>query len=189
MKVKKEDLPDDVTLRDHEYDGIQEYDQKLPNWWLFTFYIAIAWFAVGWLVYYQLPFATETDEERLNGQLALIDLKMKEELEGMMASLTDESLLEMSKDPNHVSAGKAIFETKCIACHGQDLSATLNGMQLPGVPLNDDEWKYGGKPLDILNIVTNGSPDVTKGMVPWKGQLGPSEIAQVVAFVLSHHNE
>lgn len=187
--IDKDDLPEDVTLRDHEYDGIQEYDQKLPNWWLFTFYIAIAWFVVAWVAYYQLPFRTATDEEALAGQLALIEIRKNQELEGMLAELTDETLLEMSKDAAHTDAGKAIFEAKCVACHGVDLSATLNGMQLPGVPLNDAEWKYGGKPLEILNIVTNGSPDVTKGMVPWKGQLSASQIVQVVAYVLSHQPE
>lgn len=40
----------EVVLREHEFDGIQEYDQKLPNWWLFTFYIAIVWFLVHWCV-------------------------------------------------------------------------------------------------------------------------------------------
>ena len=42
----------EIILREHEYDGIQEYDQKLPNWWLFTFYGAIAWFIGHWAVYY-----------------------------------------------------------------------------------------------------------------------------------------
>lgn len=182
-----EDLPKDVVLREHEYDGIQEYDQKLPNWWLFTFYIAIAWFIVAWLVYYQLPFHAPTDHERLSGELAYIEQKKKEELDRMMAKIDDDALFEMSRELNHVNSGQAIFETKCAACHGVDLSATLNGINLPGVPLNDEEWLYGGKPLEIMNIVTNGSPDITKGMVAWKGQLAPTEIAQVVAYILSHH--
>jgi cytochrome c oxidase cbb3-type subunit 3 len=103
----------------------------------------------------------------------------------MLASLSNESLKEMSTDATHTGAGKAIFETKCAACHGLDLSAKLGGIQLPGLPLNDTEWKYGGKPLEIMNIVTNGSPDITKGMIAWKTQMSPSEIAQVVSYILS----
>ena len=187
--MSNQDDKDKATKQDrlieHSYDGIQEYDQKLPNWWLFTLYIMMVWFVIAWFIYYQTTIPTLTDHERIDGKIAVIEEKKKAELESMLASLSNESLKGMSADATHTAAGKAIFETKCAACHGLDLSAKLGGIQLPGLPLNDTEWKYGGKPLEIMNIVTNGSPDVTKGMIAWKTQLGPSEIAQVVAYILS----
>jgi cytochrome c oxidase cbb3-type subunit III len=183
MSQKEND--NEITIREHVYDGIQEYDQKLPNWWLFTLYITMVWFVIAWFVYYQTPMRTLTDEERVDGQIAVIEEKKKAELEAMLASISNESLKEMSADASHTASGKAIFETKCAACHGFDLSATLNGIPLPGVPLNDSEWKYGSTPLEIMKLVTEGSPDLTKGMIPWKTQLGGAEIAQVVAYILS----
>jgi len=174
----------DIKLREHVYDGIEEYDQKLPNWWLFTLYITIVWFIIYWVGYYQLPLGLKSDTEKIDSAIAAIEEKKQAELEEMMASINNDSLKEMATDASHVAAGEAIFQTKCIACHGADLSATLNGIPLPGVPLNDAEWNYGSTPLEIMNIVTNGSPDVTKGMIAWSTQLSPAEIAQVVAYIL-----
>lgn len=182
---KKSNPSDEIILREHTYDGIEEYDQKLPNWWLFTLYITIVWFIFAWVAYYQLPLDLLSDHQKLDLKIAAIEEKKQAELETMMASLTNESLVEMSTDESHVSAGEGIFQTKCMACHGADLTATLGGIQLPGVSLVDAEWKYGDKPLDMMNIVTNGSPDVTKGMIAWNTQLSPSEIAQVVAYIVS----
>lgn len=182
---QKKNADNEITIREHVFDGIQEYDQKLPNWWLFTLYITMVWFVIAWFVYYQTPVRTLTDEERVDSRIAVIEEKKKAELEAMLASLSNESLKEMSADSTHTGAGRAIFETKCAACHGVDLSAKLNGAPLPGVPLNDTEWKYGGAPLEIMKLVTEGSPDLTKGMIAWKTQLSASEIAQVVAYILS----
>lgn len=182
---KSSDTSDGITLREHVYDGIEEYDQKLPNWWLFTLYITMVWFVIAWVAYYQLPVNAPTDYEKLHKEIAQIESKKQAELEKMLASIDDDSLLEMSKDPNHTSAGQAIFESKCAACHGVDLTAKLGGVNLPGVPLNDSEWIYGGHPLQIMYTVTNGSPDITKGMIAWKAQLSPSEIAQVTSYILS----
>jgi len=182
---KQDPTSDKITIREHVFDGIQEYDQKLPNWWLFTLYITIVWFVVAWFAFYQSPFRFQTDEERIDGQIAIIEAKKTAELETMLASLSDDALREMSTDATHTGSGKAIYEAKCAACHGLDLSAKLGGIQLPGVALNDSEWKYGSTPLEIMRLVTEGSPDLTKGMIPWKTQLSPSEIAQVVSYILS----
>lgn len=184
---KNKNVADGPVLRDHVYDGIQEYDQKLPNWWLATFYVTIVFFVVYWFLYYQLNLFAD-DDERVGKAVAVIQTKKATELEKLMASLDDEVLWEMSENPTILSAGKEIYMATCVACHGADLSATLGGVKLPGEPLNDSEWKYGGNPMDVFNIVKNGSPDITKGMVAWEPALGPKKVAEVVAYVLSHHD-
>jgi cytochrome c oxidase cbb3-type subunit III len=171
------------TLRGHVYDGIQEYDQKLPNWWLFTWYITMVWFVVAWLAYYQLGYG-RTDAERIGEQLAKVEAVRAKELE----AIDDKKLWEMSRTPEVVEAGKATFMATCVACHAADLSAHLAGVKLPGLPLNDTEWKHGGNPIQLMTIVRKGAPDITKGMASWES-LGVKKITEVVAFIMSHHKE
>lgn len=176
--------PSGPTLRDHVYDGIQEYDQKLPNWWLFTWYICIAWFVIAWVVYYQLR-SGESDIERIDKAIAVVDAARAKDLAGV----DDDKLWAMSKDPAVVAAGQATFTTTCVACHAPDMSAHIAGVKLPGLPLNDKEWKHGGNPTQLLTIVRKGAPDLTKGMPPWEPQLGIKRVIEVVAFILSKHEK
>ena len=180
-KVAPEPLEPGVILREHVYDGIQEYDQKLPNWWLWTLYITIIWFVAYWIGYYHLGWF-RSDIERVDARIAVI-----EEKKAMLATLDDDSLWEMSEDAQMVSAGKVIFQAKCVVCHAEDLSGVKDGIKLPGLPLNDSEWKHGSEPMKVFGIVTNGSPDPLAGMIAWKNELSPSDIAKVVAFILDHH--
>lgn len=175
---------DGPVLREHIYDGIQEYDQKLPNWWLFSWYITIVWFVIAWLAYYQLNLG-RSDTDKIDLVLAGIKEVQLKELE----KITDEKLWAMSRDPQVVSAGAATYATTCVACHAPDLSAHLAGAKLPGLPLNDSEWKHGGNPLQVLNLVRKGAPDLTKGMPAWEPQLGLGRVVEVVAFVLSKHKQ
>lgn len=186
MEPNKPTSSNEPTLRDHVYDGIQEYDQKLPNWWLFTLYIAIVWFVLHWVWYYQLGFGSS--------DTAVIDQAMAEmqvARDKQMETITDKKLWEMSRDPAVVAAGKATFMTPgmCVTCHGTELNGMLAGAKLPGLPLDDQQWKYGGTPTEIFKIVRKGSPDITKGMAAWEIVLGMKKVSEVVAYVLSHHHE
>ena len=69
--------PGEVVLREHEYDGIQEYDQKLPNWWLFTLYTAIIFFIVAWVIYYQTSLV-KTDQQTVTSAISAIQEEKKE---------------------------------------------------------------------------------------------------------------
>lgn len=172
------------VLREHVYDGIQEYDQKLPNWWLFSWYITMVFFVIAWVAYYQFGIGM-SDEKEIETAMARIAEYQQKELE----QIDDDKLWAMAKDEKLVAAGAATYNTTCVACHAADLSAHLGGAKLPGLPLNDREWKHGGSPTEILTVVRKGSPDVTKGMPPWEPQLGLQRVVEVVAYVLSKHEK
>lgn len=184
----------EVILREHEYDGIQEFDQKLPNWWLFTFYFAIVWFVVYWALYYHTG-TYKTDQQKIIEQLTALEEQKSAALAEALESITDEALInEWASDGAIVASGEAIYTTNCIACHAADLSATMlvgdQKIPLPGMALNDGEWKYGGKPLDLFKIINEGTPPESPGhngakMQPWGQMLSPKQIAEVTAFLIS----
>lgn len=171
----------DDKLRPHVYDGIQEYDNRLPNWWLWTFYGAVIISVIYWFSFYNAEMM-KSDQQQIGEKLAAVE---KARLEAL-GELSNDVLWQMSRNPGFVSAGEEIYREKCIACHGPDLKA---GAGLAGVDLVDSEWKWGNNPMSVYKVVTDGSPDKTKGMQSWINELGPQKVSQVVAFVLSHHNE
>lgn len=85
-------------------------------------------------------------------------------------------------DPNDpLAAGRAIFETNCVACHGADMTGGI------GPNLVDTEWIHGGTLDDIKTVITNGVPD--KGMITWGPILGEEKVGQVAEYVLAKNRE
>lgn len=171
--VKQEDLPEGVILRDHVVDGIQEYDQRLPMWWLIILFGVMIFSIIYWIV---------IDDRRFEGG---IDPALEVKLEALNSArlansidVTNDALFwEMAANDSFVSAGKASYEANCVACHGQDLQGGI------GFNLVDGEWIHGSNPSEIYISVSQGFPD--KGMLPWENILGQKRIAEVVAYVLS----
>ncbi len=189
----------EVVLRDHEYDGIQEYDQKLPNWWLVIFIAATVFAAGYWIAYYQFNWL-KTDIEKIEESMAEIRANQEKALLEMLDQLNNDVIVkEWATNPEYVSTGKEVYQVNCIGCHGEDLSgkiATGGGqfVTLPGLPLTDGEWKYGAQPMDIFKIINEGTPADSSGhnnakMEAWGKKLPPVQIAKVTAYIVRENAE
>jgi len=172
----------DEPIRPHSFDGIQEYDKRLPNWWLLTFYGAIVFAFVYWF-YFKHSGVPVEDGPRVEAEIAQIEAAR---LSSGASLLKDEDLWKMSRNPVVVDAGKATFTTNCVACHLASLKGKAENPTAVGANLLSTKWITGGKPLELVGTVTRGTQ---RGMPPWGPVLGTKKVSEVVAYVLSHHQE
>jgi cytochrome c oxidase cbb3-type subunit 3 len=162
---------------DHNYDGIRELDNKLPPWWTSLFYITIV-FAVVYFVYYEV-FDGPTQIDEYETEVAIADKEIAE-FKKNNKDLIDAGTVELLTEPSDLAAGKAVFTANCVACHKDDGGGGI------GPNLTDDYWILGGGIKNVFHTISEGGR-AGKGMIPWKTDLKPSEIAQVASYVLSLH--
>ena len=155
----------------HVYDGIEEMDNRLPNWWLGILWGTIV-FAFGYWMYYHV---TGSGPDQLGEYRAEAAEFAKRSAGNKPAS--DELLLALAGDPSTTGAGKAAFQQNCAACHGAD------GQGLIGPNLTDTFWLYGGKPVAIHKSIADGV--VAKGMPAWERTLGAERVRAITAYVLT----
>ena len=170
-----------ITLRPHTYDGIQEYDQRLPNWWLYTLYGAIAFAIVFWFAH-MIARVLPTNEALVEARLAEIAAV---KLASSIDVTNDRLFWDMSRNPVFVDAGKQTFNSLCVACHLASLKGKGENPAAVGPNLTDQAWLHGGTPKEIYATVSKGV--LAKGMPAWEPVLGQKKTAEVVAYVLSHH--
>lgn len=156
-------------LLEHSYDGIEEYDNPMPRWWVITFWATIV-FAVAYALNLGGIGAGPGRIAAYEEDMAAFRAAHPE------ANAPDPAaLLAAVADPAAVAEGKAIFAKNCIACHGSDGGGVI------GPNLTDDYWIHGGKIEEIGAIIVAGVP--AKGMPTWGKILNPKEVEEVVAYV------
>ena len=167
--------PVEDALRPHSYDGIHEYDKRLPRWWLLTLYGSMVFAAFYWAYYEAYGFGL-TPAAKLEMHMAENALRAAQK----SGVLDDGSLWKMSHDTAVLAAGKVTYETTCAACHQPAMTGLI------GPNLVDNQWIHGGKPMDSYKIINEGV--LAKGMPAWGPLLGQQKMTEVVAYIFAHHH-
>ncbi|HEX7478074.1 MAG TPA: cbb3-type cytochrome c oxidase N-terminal domain-containing protein [Polyangiales bacterium] len=165
---RKDAIAGDIV---HEYDGIEEADNELPMWWIAIFVGSIVFGAAYWLIYESYHAAPSAREE-----LAVAEAEQRKKA-GVVG---DEDLMLASKNQAAVSAGKSVFTTNCVACHGDKAEGKI------GPNLTDGFWLHGGAPASIFATIKDGVP--AKGMPTWGPVLGAGTVKNVAAYILTLRN-
>ncbi|SEF74997.1 cytochrome c oxidase cbb3-type subunit 3 [Halpernia humi] len=168
-------------LIDHGFDGIMELDNQLPKWWLGLFYFGCAFCAIYmasfWLTDFAHPVKEYDDEYKM--QTAAVAEYMKNVPQATLETAV------FSED--NVEAGKEVFQTNCVTCHGE------GGRGGIGPNLTDKYWINQPEKTLFKNVfwmVENGSPN-NPTMQAWgkNGVVSGNDIQNVAAYVYHINQE
>ena len=163
----------------HVWDeDLVELNNPLPRWWLYMFYITIA-FAVGYLILYPglgsyqgLLGWTEVGQHEAEVKAA------EAQVAPMYDKFLKQDIAALAQDKDAMKTGERLFVNYCAVCHGSDARGAR------GFPnLRDDDWLYGGSPEAIKTTIMYGR----NGMMPaWEGPLGGEQgVNDVANYVMS----
>ncbi|WP_298496255.1 cytochrome-c oxidase, cbb3-type subunit III [uncultured Maritimibacter sp.] len=192
------DKKHDVGTTGHEWDGIKEFNNPLPRWWVWTFYATIVW-GIGYTIAYPawplingatpgvLGYSTRTEVATEIDRFAEMNAEVKAELAAM--DVTEIAGNEAVQN-YAIQSGRATFATYCSQCHGRGADGVAEGNGYPN--LLDDDWLWGGDIEAITYTVTHGirngtDDDARFSEMPAFGDdyLSDEEITNVVAYVRS----
>jgi cytochrome c oxidase cbb3-type subunit 3 len=160
------------SILDHAYDGIQEYDNPLPRWWLAIFWLTIV-FSPLYILYFHFGGGLLATEKYDAEMVAYYDRQAEQLL--ALGDINEKTLVDLTADTSMMNSGKKIFQTKCATCHG------MFGEGGIGPNLTDQYWLHGAQLMNIYATVRDGVP--AKGMLSWERQLRPAELMAVAAYV------
>jgi len=197
---RRRDKPQEPKTTGHSWDGIEEYDNPMPRWWLWTFYATIiwgVWYVIAYPAWPLVQGATEgyknwSTRENVATEIAAAEAANSEINERLvsaeLASIPDNDELRTYA----TSAGASVYQTWCAQCHGSGAA----GAQVGGYPnLLDNDWLWGGTVEDIHYTIAHGirnedDPDARYSQMPAYGDMFETEeIDQVVNYVMSMSRE
>jgi len=144
----------------HEWDGIKELDNPVPNWWRLILWATVIWSIGYWVAYPAWPLISNHTKGMLGyssraDAAAEVSAARKAQA-GFRAKLETASLEQIRTQPDllefALAGGRSAFNVNCSQCHGSGAQG------FSGYPnLNDDEWLWGGSLADIQKTITHGA--------------------------------
>jgi cytochrome c oxidase cbb3-type subunit 3 len=161
----------------HVWDeDLGEYNNPLPRWWAWLFYLTV-FFSLGYLALYpglgsykgllgwtQLG---QLDQENAHAQAAYGPLYDR---------FAAQDVADLAKDPAALAIGQKLFLNHCAQCHASDGGGSRS---FPN--LTDRDWLYGGSAQAVKTTITEGR---NGAMPPFGEALGDQGVRDVADYVL-----
>jgi len=163
-------------LLDHNFDGIQEYDNPLPPWWVYLFVLSIIWGGV-YFFYYHISGLGPSSKDEYAQEIKDYETKYASLIKAENSVDWNNPNFEPVTDKAKIDKAKSLFLKNCVACHG---NAGEGGI---GPNLTDDYWIHGNTINDIAKTIALGVPE--KGMITWKTSLKKDDIVSLASFILT----
>jgi len=159
----------------HDFDGIEEYDNPLPKWWLYMFIGTIIFGLVYLLLYPGLGSFKGLLGWTQEGQWQAQVDEAQEKYGPLYAELAATPIETLAEDYKAITMGQRLFDNNCAVCHGSTARGSF------GFPnLTDDAWQYGGTPEKIKETLLYGRQ---AAMPAWEAIIGSEGITQVSHYV------
>lgn len=192
--MKKDQKPA-VPTTGHEWDGIEELNNPLPRWWLWIWYVTIA-FSVLWVILYPAwpgisgntpGILGYSSRAVVTGEIAAVDASRQSVLKDLTTIPIDQLPQHPALMKAAVAGGQSAFKIYCVQCHGSGAAGSK------GYPnLNDDDWLWGGDMASIYQTIQHGirqpgDDDTRVSQMPAFGKDGlltAKEVDAVVEYVV-----
>lgn len=167
-----------VELHGHVWDeNLAEYNNPLPRWWLYLFWITLIFSVVYLALYPGFGNFKGVLGWSSTGQYYTEQAQAEERYGPIFARFRGMDVAAVAADPEARGMGERLFQTYCAQCHGSDARGAR------GFPnLTDGGWQWGGEPDAIKATITNGRTGV---MTPFGAVLGPEGVRDVANYVRS----
>jgi len=178
LKSQSVRKPGSVETTGHQWDGdLAEYNNPLPRWWSWLFYITIV-FSIAYLVLYPgLGSWRGTLGWSQVGQLKEEQAAAEKQFGPLYRRFAATDVETLAKDPEALAVGQKLFLNNCAQCHASD------GAGSRGFPnLTDRDWLWGGDANTIKATISDGRTGV---MPPFGPALGPEGVKNVAHYVRS----
>jgi cytochrome c oxidase cbb3-type subunit 3 len=163
----------------HTFDGIEEYDNPLPKWWLYLFMGTIVFSLAYLIIYPGLGNFKGIIGWTSTGQWQKEVDKAEALYTPIFKAYAEKPIAELATDVQAMKVGQRLYANNCAVCHGSTGSGSL------GFPnLTDNDWLYGGEPETIKTTLLNGR----NGLMPIKGlnpSMSSSDVSNLTHYLLS----